>query len=62
MMNYLIVPLIFYYLEESSSSVLEALNRQRIQRKISFIFEKLQSSNNLLSYLTPKIDNPLLGT
>lgn len=45
---------------KASSSVLEALNRQRINWKdYSLVFQKLQSSNNLLSYLTPKIENPL---
>lgn len=44
----------------SSSSVFSALNHYRSDfNDNTLFFEKLQSSNNLLSYLTPKIDNPL---
>lgn len=45
---------------KSSSSVKFAINRQRgDQNDFTLVFEKLQSTNNLLSYLSPKIENPL---
>jgi len=45
---------------KSSSSVWDAFKRHRIEMDDSVLtFEKLFITNNLLSYLTPKIENPL---